>query len=147
MYHSKSAKVTDFKIFRLKSRVKLSWPCHLFTQLYFSLVKKKNFFNFFILAVLQGMWDLSSLTRVQTYTLYSGRAGEVPIFLWFLTFPLFSHLFSFSTQHEISMSYRPITMLMAWATFMFSNSISSPGCVGAGDCHRTRQSKSAYQTR
>jgi len=48
MYYSESAKVIDFKIFRLKSSVKLSWSCHLFTQLYFSPVKKKIVFLFFL---------------------------------------------------------------------------------------------------
>lgn len=154
MYYSESAKVIDFKIFRLKSSVKLSWSCHLFTQLYFSPVKKKLFFYFFFLAVLQSMWDLSSLTRVQTYTPCSGWAESQALDCW--ESPRFSPIFnlppslpsflSFSTQHEISMNYRPITMLMAWDTLMCSNwqYLISWMCRW-GRVALTRQSKGAYQ--
>ena len=68
------------------------------------------------------MCDLSSLTRVQTYTLCSGWAESQALDSWgslhfspiFNLPPSLPSFLSFSTQHELSMNYSDFTF-----TFLF----------------------------
>ena len=71
------------------------------------------------------MWDLSSLTRVQTYTLCSGWAESQALDSWgslrfspiFNLPPSLPSFLSFSTQHELSMNYSDFTFtfpFMRW---------------------------------